>query len=84
MEHPGAALPGWSLGYTQERGFPYARLETELGRFTAVWYDGVENAASVVFNAVIPVLDFQHAPHRPSEAGRVVPRGRDSRPVPAF
>jgi len=51
MDHPGETLHGWSLGYTQEGGCPYAKLETELGRFTAVWYDGVENAASVVFNA---------------------------------
>ena len=38
MEHPGASLPGWSLGYTQEGGYPYAKLETESGRFTAMWY----------------------------------------------
>jgi hypothetical protein len=40
MEHPGESLPGWSLGYTREEGgFPYAKLETESGRFTAVWYE---------------------------------------------
>jgi len=33
MESPGASLPGWSLGYTQEGGYPYAKLETESGRY---------------------------------------------------
>lgn len=52
MDHPGETLHGWSLGYTRGRCGPLcAVLKTELGRFTAVWYDGVENAASVVFNA---------------------------------
>ena len=52
MEHPGAALSGWSLGYTQEGGFPCAKLETESGRFTAAWYvDGPNERAYVAFNA---------------------------------
>lgn len=53
MEHPGESLPGWSLGYTQEGGYPYAKLETESGRFTAVWYTGAtfDGRAYVVFNA---------------------------------
>jgi hypothetical protein len=38
MKHPGESLPGWSLGYTHEGGCPYAKLETESGRFTATWY----------------------------------------------
>ena len=53
MEHPGESLPGWSLGYTQEGGFPYAKIETELGRFTATWYaDEIFGArqAYVAFN----------------------------------
>ena len=52
MEHPGESLPGWSLGYTQEGGYPYAKLETESGRFTATWYTGAtfDDRAYVTFN----------------------------------
>lgn len=52
MEHPGESLPGWSLGYTQEGGYPYAKLETESGRFTATWYMGAtfDDRAYVAFN----------------------------------
>jgi hypothetical protein len=52
MEHPGESLPGWSLGYTQEGGYPYAKLETESGRFTATWYMGAtfDDRAYVTFN----------------------------------
>ncbi len=38
MEHHGKSLRGWSLGHTQVDGHPYAKIETELGRFTATWY----------------------------------------------
>ncbi len=51
MDHPGESLRGWSLGHTQEGGFPYARLETELGRYTATWYViGPNERAYVTFN----------------------------------
>lgn len=52
MEHPGESLPGWSLGYTQEGGCPYAKLETELGRYTATWFTGAtfNGRAYVAFN----------------------------------
>lgn len=52
MEHPGESLPGWSLGYTHEGGYPYAKLETEYGRFTATWYTGAtfDGRAYVTFN----------------------------------
>ena len=52
MEHPGESLPGWSLGYTYGSGHAYAKLETESGRFTAVWYPGAtfDDRAYVTFN----------------------------------
>lgn len=50
MEHPGESLPGWVRGNYGD--YPYAKLETELGRFTATWYTGdtFNDRAYVTFN----------------------------------